>query len=189
MNKTIPNITQAIITRLYKNGFIPRTFLSFNPHQTNCSQAYLAYNLRKSLKKYYSQPAVFGRDFNKHIEEQYKLVIFIENGELRDFEKHPHLHILTELSNKEALNFYCFLIYSLQNYYSYMTGQLLNVKYTPQDLLNVWGYCDKEQREFDSGQSKYGNVMLTHKNLQTPMEYDRNFDKLQNIQNWFRDCQ
>lgn len=189
MNLTLSKITQAIITRLYKNGFIPRTFISFNPHQTNCSQAFLAYNLRDCLKKYYSQPAVFGRRFNEHIEEQYKLVMFIENGKLRDFEKHPHLHILTELEGREALNFYCFLVYSLQNHYPDMTGNLLNIKDTPQDLLNVWRYCDKEQKEFEFGESKYGNVMLTHKSLQKKISYDSGVDKLQNIQNWFKECQ
>lgn len=189
MNKTLPNIMQTIITRLYKNGFIPKTFLSFNPHKTNCSHPYLVYNLRDCLKKYYSQPSVFGRRFNEHIDDQYKLVMFIENGKLRDFEKHPHLHILTELESSIALKFYCFLLFSLQNYYPDMTGNLNNIKDTPQDLLNIWGYCDKEQREFDLCQSKYGNVMLTHKSLQTPMNYDKNFDKLQNIQNWFKECQ
>lgn len=181
----IHQIQQAIINRLYKNGFIPRTFLSFNPHQTNCSHTYLAYHLRNCLKKYYSQPSVLGKRFNNHVDEQYKLVIFIENGNLRDFEKHPHLHILTELEGSKAELFYNFLLSNLENHYPFITADLQNITDTPQDLLNVWSYCDKEQREFERGQSKYGNVILTHRDLQKKLASNKPAD----IYNWFSDCQ
>lgn len=182
----LTKIKQSIIKRLYKNGFVPKTFLSFNPHQPNCSEMYLGYHFRKCLKKYYSQPNVLGRDFNERLDEQYKLVIFFENGQDRDTEKHPHLHILTELEGSKALNLYCFLVYSLQNRYPCMTGQLINIEDTPQDLLNVWSYCDKEQKEFERGQSKYGNVILTHADLQKKIFYKDPREKLSCIEEWFR---
>lgn len=182
----IKNITQSITKRLYKNGFVPNTFMTFNPHQTNCSAMYLAYYFRDNLKKYYSQPNVLGKRFNKRRDEQYKLVIFFENGEDRDTEKHPHLHILTELKLEQAIPFYNFLLDGMSKNYVFMTGDLSMIEDKPQDLLNVWGYCDKEQYEFERGLSKYGNTILTHKDLQKRIFYKDPKEKLNCIDEWFR---
>lgn len=182
----LTNIKQSIIKRLYKNGFVPKTFLSFNPREVNCSEVYLAYHFRDVLKKYYSQPHILGRRFYKRINEQYKLVIFFENGEDRDTEKHPHLHILTELELSLVTQFFTFLLDGMTKRYVFMVGNLSEVEDTPQDILDVWSYCDKEQKEFERGQSKYGNVILTHRDLQKRIFYKDPSDKLSCIEEWFR---
>lgn len=180
------NIKQSITDRLYKNGFIPKTFLTFNPHFPSYSESYLAYHFREVLKKYYSQSNILGRRFYKRLDEQYKLVIFFENGQDRDYEKHPHLHILTELDLETATQFYDFMLNGLEKIYPSITGSLQIVEDTPQDLLNVWSYCDKEQKEFDRGQSKYGNIILTQTDLQKRIFYVNPKDRLNSIDEWFR---
>lgn len=80
-------------------------FVSLNPHIINLSQVQLAYHFKEALKDYYSQKSVFGRHFNKKKDQQYPLIVFLENGKMRDIEKHPHLHFLAEVPQDRADNF------------------------------------------------------------------------------------
>ncbi len=101
----LTNAQQNSIQRLYYNGFKPNMFVSLNPHIINLSQVQLAYHFKEALKDYYSQKSVFGRHFDKKKDQQYPLIVFLENGKMRDIEKHPHLHFLAEVPQDRADNF------------------------------------------------------------------------------------
>ena len=43
---------ERIIKRLYENGFVPNTFITFNPKQKNISEQRLMYYFKEVLGKY-----------------------------------------------------------------------------------------------------------------------------------------
>lgn len=95
---------ERIIKRLYENGFVPNTFITFNPGQINISEQYLAYHFKEALGKYYAK--TLGKRYNKHPELQYKMIVFLEHGKNRDVDENmPHLHILIDLPKDKVQDF------------------------------------------------------------------------------------
>ncbi len=176
---------QSLVQRLYYNGFKPNMFVSLNPHRTNLSQMNLLFHFKEALKEYYSQKSVFGRHFNKRKDEQYPLIVFLENGKIRDMEKHPHLHFLAEVPQEKADNFIDVIRSKIRFYYPETTMSVQNITDRPFDMLSCWMYSDKEQVESDRNPSLIPDKIFTHRDFQKSVKhYDRS-TRDEYIRDWY----
>ena len=139
-----------------------KIFMTFNPHLENYSQKKLLKNFEDALKIYYRKE--LGRRYFKHMDNQYDIAIFEENGKKfyekmdkathlikyieRDVEykREPHLHIIANVPLNKATEFFNTLKDTLKSKYPSLTSdyQLIG---NDVDEQNVWNYCSKENRE------------------------------------------
>ena len=156
---------ERIIKRLYENGFVPNTFITFNPGQKDISEQYLAHRFKEALGKYYSK--TLGKRYNKHPELQYKMIVFLEHGKNRNFDENiPHLHILIDLPKDKVQDFYEFMLDHLGIYYHDISDvrdkTLIDITGQPLDMQRLWCYGDKEfvKSEKDRRKENYQSTSL-----------------------------
>lgn len=167
----LTNAQQNLIQRLYYNGFKPNMFVSLNHHIVNLSQMNLVCHFKEALKTYYS--CTFGCHFNKKKDQQYPLIAFLENGKIRDIEKHPHLHVLAEVPQDKADDFIDTIRTKMRFYYPSTSVHVQNITDRPFDMLSCWTYSDKEQVESKHNPSLIHNKIFTHKDFQKSIQrYD-----------------
>ena len=176
---------QHLVQRLYYNGFRPNMFVSLNPHIINLSPVKLLYHFKEALKLYYSQKSVFGRHFNKKKDEQYPLIVFLENGKIRDIEKHPHLHFLAEVPQDKADNFIEIIASKMRFYYPSTTVNVQNITDRPFDMASCWYYSDKEQAEFERNPSLIPNKIFTHRDFQKSIKHFDETTRDECIREWY----
>lgn len=184
-NIELTNAQQNLIQRLYYNGFKPNMFVSLNPHIINLSQVQLVYHFKEALKTYYSQKSVFGRHFNRKKDEQYPLIVFLENGKMRDVEKHPHLHFLAEVPQEKADNFIEIIASTMRFYHPSTTIDVNNITDRPFDMASCWSYSDKEQAEFERNPSLIPNKIFTHKDFQKSIKRYDESTRDECIKEWY----
>ena len=86
-----------MLNRVVGDSFSPNVYITFNPHQCNCSSMWLLFNFKQALGRFY-QNVLKHKRFYKHKDQQYPLIVFLENGKNRDIgENNPHLHVLVQL--------------------------------------------------------------------------------------------
>ena len=176
---------QHLIQRLYYNGFKPNMFVSLNPHRINLSRVMLLYHFKEALKVYYSQKSVFGRHFNKRKDDQYPLIVFLENGKKRDKEKHPHLHFLAQVPNEKADNFIEVIVSKIRFYYRNTSVDVQNITDRPFDMIACWNYSDKEQVESEYNPSLVPNKIFTHKDFQKSIRRYNETNRDECIKEWY----
>lgn len=133
--------------------------MTFNPHLENYSKSKLLENFKYAIQKYYRKE--LGRRYYKHINNQYDVAIFEENGkkfyermneathlkeyiEMNvDFKKEPHLHIIADVPLNKATEFFNTLKNTLESMYLSLTTDF-DLIATKVDERNVWNYCTKE---------------------------------------------
>lgn len=179
---------EKIIKRLYENGFVPNTFITFNPGQTNISEQKLAYHFKEGLGKYYSK--TLGKRYNKHPEKQYKMIVFLEHGKNRDIdESTPHLHILIDLPKDKVQDFYEFMLNHLTLYYYYISDvrdkTLIDITGQPLDMKQLWCYGDKEFVKSEKGRRFRPSRIFTTKDFQKPIRHFNQYNKHECIREWF----
>lgn len=160
-------------------------FVSLNPHIINLSQVQLVYHFKEVLKTYYSQKSVFGRHFNRKKDEQYPLIVFLENGKIRDIEKHPHLHFLAEVPQEKADNFIEIIASKMRFYYPSTSVDVKNITDRPFDMASCWSYSDKEQAESDRNPSLIPNKIFTHKDFQKSIKRYDESTRDECIKEWY----
>lgn len=136
-----------------------KLFITFNPHIENLSQKRLLNDFRYALQKYYRKE--LGRRYFKYIDNQYDIAIFEEIGKKFfekldsathliqyiekdvEFKKEPHLHIIADVPQNKATDFFNTLKDTLKSIYSSLTSdyQLIG---NDTDERNTWNYCSKE---------------------------------------------
>ena len=176
---------QHLIQRLYYNGFKPNMFVSLNPHIINLSQVQFVYHFKEALKLYYSQKSVLGHHFNKRKNEQYRLIAFLENGKIRDIEKHPHLHFLAEVPKDKTDNFIEKIMSTMCFYYPRTTVDVKNITDRPFDMASCWYYSDKEQAEFERNPSLIPNKIFTHRDFQKTIKHFDETTRDERIKEWY----
>ena len=179
---------EKIIKRLYENGFVPNTFITFNPGQTNISEQHLVYRFKEGLGKYYSK--TLGKRYNKHPEKQYKMIVFLEHGKNRDIdESTPHLHILIDLPKDKVQDFYEFMLNHLTLYYYYISDvrdkTLIDITGQPLDMKQIWCYCDKEFVKSEKDRRFRPSRIFTTKDFQKPIPHFNQYNKKECIREWF----
>lgn len=179
---------ERIIKRLYENGFVPNTFITFNPGQINISEQYLAYHFKEALGKYYAK--TLGKRYNKHPELQYKMIVFLEHGKNRDVDENmPHLHILIDLPKDKVQDFYEFMLDRLRIYYYYISDvrekTLIDITGHPLDMQRLWCYGDKELVKSEKDRRFRPSRIFTTKDFQKPIRHFNQYNKRECIREWF----
>lgn len=133
--------------------------MTFNPHIENYSMKKLLNDFRYALQKYYRKE--LGRRYYKHINNQYTIAIFEENGKKFfekmdeathlikyiekdiEYKREPHLHIIADIPTHTEKDFFNSLKDTLKIIYPSLTTdyQLIG---NDVDEKNVWNYCSKE---------------------------------------------
>ena len=179
---------EQTIKRLYENGFVPNTFITFNPRQQNISEQYLAYHFKEALGKYYAK--TLGKRYNKHPELQYKMIVFLEHGKNRDVDENiPHLHILIGLPKDKVQDFYEFMLDRLRMYYYDISDvrdkTLIDITGQPLDMQRIWCYGDKELVKSEKDRRFRPSRIFTTKDFQKPIRHFNQYNKNECIREWF----
>lgn len=179
---------EKIVKRLYENGFVPNTFITFNPKQPNIPEQKLMYHLKEALGKYYSN--TLGKRYNKHPERQYQLIVFLEHGKNRDLgENIPHLHILIDLPKDKVKDFYEFILNYLRLYYHDLSDErdktLIDITGQPLDMKRLWCYGDKELVKSEKDRRFRPNRIFTAKDFQKSVRHFNQYNKEECIRDWF----
>ena len=184
-NLTLLKNNKNMLKRLVLNGFTPNLYLTLNPHHYNCSPSILLFNFREALIHYYSRE---DRNFNNNKDKQYPLILFLENGRNRDLdEKNPHPHILIQIPEDKQESFVDFVYDYLYQYYPSLTEYDTTIDMTTQttDMLNIWMYNDKEQREFDINPLMTANKIFTTSDFQKSIKFNKT-NKYKMIEEWYK---
>lgn len=175
------------LKRLVSNGFYPNLYLTFNPHQYDCSQMMLMFHLKQALGIFYKTVLKHKR-FYKHKDKQYPLIVFLENGRNRDLdEKTPHQHILIQIPEDKINAFVDFNYNYLKQFYPSLTKDATIIDNTGEtvNMLNIWMYNDKEQTEFDINPLMIANKIFTTSDFQKPIKFNKD-NKYEKIEEWFK---
>ena len=160
-NKILKQYKQntSAILNYYQKDLEMKIFITFNPHIENLSQKRLLNDFRYALQKYYRKE--LGRRYFKHIDNQYDIAIFEENGKKfyekmdkathlikyieKDIEhkKEPHLHIIADVPLYKAIDFFNSLKDTMKSIYSSLTTDYQLIA-NEVDERNAWNYCKKE---------------------------------------------
>lgn len=182
LNKKDKNMN--MLNRVVGDSFSPNVYITFNPHQCNCSSMWLLFNFKQALGRFY-QNVLKHKRFYKHKDQQYPLIVFLENGKNRDIgENNPHLHVLVQLPIDKKKAFVDAIYDMLKQEYPSLTkdDKLIN---TTDDLVGIWNYNDKEQAEFDMNPRMKANKIFTISDFQKPIHFDKT-NKYEKIEEWFK---
>ena len=136
-----------------------KIFMTFNPHLENYSKSKLLENFKYALQKYYRKK--LGRRYYKHINNQYDIAVFEENGKKFfekldsathliqyiekdiEYKREPHLHIIADVPTHTEKDFFNSLKDTLGSIYSSLTTDFQLIG-NDTDEKNTWNYCSKE---------------------------------------------
>lgn len=136
-----------------------KIFMTFNPHLENYSKSKLLENFKYALQKYYRKE--LGRRYYKHIDSQYDIAIFEENGKKFfeklnssthviqyiekdiEFKRYPHLHVIADVPTHTEKDFFISIKNTMESIYHSLTSNFQLIG-NDVDEKNVWNYCSKE---------------------------------------------
>ena len=139
------NLWKKIIERSYAEKDTIEHHLVINPKIENYDEDELLKLFRDYRIKFYRK--YFGKQFNKHKEEQVKFFVAVEYGKLYELtgKKDTHLHIILKTKNQDMLNkFHTSIEKQMKEHF----GERMDYQYkpieTPNHRINAYNYIQKE---------------------------------------------
>ena len=136
---------------------IKENHLIINPHIKNYNEYELLKTFRMILIKFYRK--YLGKDFNKKKDQQMKILLAPEYGELYEIckdEKHTHLHCIIQTENEDMLDkFHKWMKKELDAYFGKDIDYQYKVIDTPEYRTNCFNYVRKEGRTMFSNTDFY----------------------------------
>ncbi len=133
-------------------------FITFNPHRNNASDKDLIVNFKRGLQRYYRK--LLGRGYHKHKDQQYKMNVVLSHGKDKLVCKHPHLHIIANITEGHICGFMEFMKEWMKKYYPKLSTDF---QYLPTELdkLRTGLYCLKQTiREYKEVDFQTGNYIV-----------------------------